>query len=773
MPECDKNGLLTVLTIEDADIDICDVTVAATKLIYSSGDFVIFACQGGYSVKGKSTAEIVAGAHYKVSGRVTLYGDKPQISANSITRIKDKNSDCAVIAAFLVDAFSGVGEKTALALANEYGKDVLNVLKNNPKEAAGKIAGLSIQRAKICSGSISESENVLKLLMELRILGLSKKQSEDAYRVMGFTAAEEIDRNPYTLLRIPGIGFDTCEKIAIEKSIDPLDVMRIVGAMQSVLMEKHMETGSTCFTPSEIKLATESILRGGAAAGMDISDALLDSAYSMAEEQAVKEKKATIFRFINNKCEGCTSNDEGARIALHTFFIIEASIKKEVANFVNASYVELDRELAIDKINDIAKSKGITPDEKQTEALLMCMSRPISIITGGPGTGKTTITGILAEHFKKEKISYEFCAPTGRAAKRLSEAAGVKANTLHRLLEVDVSEDGGTEAFCRRNRENPLEARVIVVDEASMVDVMMFRSLLYAIKSNSSIILIGDPNQLPSVGAGNLLSDLLSCKSIPRVELQYVFRQQDESSIASNAYRILQGKPLIGNDDDFVIHEVTNDAMALQKVKELFAMYHAYEDYAILCPTKQNLIGTLSLNSELQAINTSEDAISMKVKDGIVFRLGDKVMQTKNNYKLEYFDAEDLSDKTGVFNGEIGEVDDIEFLNNTCTIVFDDGKSVIYDKKSLADVDLAYAMTVHKAQGCEFDTVIIVLGKMNYKLSSRRLLYTAVTRGKNKVIIIDSDKRLNKMISNTRENARMTSLRDFMAIIDHKTGLIE
>ena len=768
MPQVDTNKALLGLSLDDLNAVIENVTVTAVKLIYGSGDFVIFACKGGFTVKGKTTDEIVNEAVYKVSGKVTTYNGKAQLSATNIERIRGEESDNAVIASFLTDHLKGIGKITSAALASEYGKKVLDVLLEDPKTASAKIAGLSQGRAILCSSAIDEDEKHLKLILDLRLLGLTDNQAEKAFDTFGLTASEEIERNPYVLLRIEGIGFDTCERIAGRSEIDPLDNLRLCGALVYTLSELHASSGSTCFAPDIIRRNSENMIRSGAAEGQLLNETLLDSAYNMAVETAVSNGEVVVFRFIYDKCEGCSIDDEGARIALKSFFGAEAAVKREVESFVAAPFVKTDRKIAEKQIKDIAASMDIEPDDKQTEALLMCMSRPISIITGGPGTGKTTIVGILAKYFADKRVECEFCAPTGRAAKRLSDAAGVKAGTIHRLLEMSADDVSGN-IICNRNRENPLTARVVVVDEASMVDIMVFKSLLYAIKSDASLILIGDPNQLPSVGPGNVLADLLTCKAIPRVELSYVFRTQDECSIASNAYRILNGEALKGNDSDFMILSCKDDTAAIELIKEQFEKCGGgREDTAILCPTKQNVIGTMQLNKELQKLVSGERTEAFKIREDCQLRIGDRVMQMHNNYKLEYFDKEELEIKSGVYNGEIGEVEDIAADEGRITILYDDGKRVDYDKKSLDDIDLAYAVTVHKSQGCEFDTVIIALGKMNYRLSSRKLLYTAVTRGKKKVVIIDSGGRLAKMINSSVESVRTTALADFLAIVDKR-----
>ncbi len=768
MPAVDPNGALTGLSRDDLDTVIDNNVVTAVKLIYGSGDFVIFACKGGFTVKGTTTDEIVADASYKVSGKVTLYGGKPQLSATSIERIRDEESDKAVIAAFLASNLKGIGKVTSTSLAEKYGKKVLDVLLETPKKAASAISGLSVGRALLCSQAIDADEKHLRLLMDLRLLGLTEEQSERAYDTFGFTAAEEIGKNPYVLLRIPGVGFGTCEKIAVRSSVDPLDELRLAGAVRYTLEQLHANSGSSCFEPGYVRRSCDDIIRSGAAEGLEISETLLDSAYDLAVENSVKNGDAVVFRFTGDKCEGCSVYDEGAMMALKPFFTAEASIKREIDSFLSAPFVEVNRDKAKEAIDKIAEASGIVPDRAQTEALLMSLSRPVSIITGGPGTGKTTIVGILAKYFESKEIKCEFCAPTGRSAKRLSDAAGVKAYTIHRLLEMTADESTG-EVYCNRNRENPLNARVVVVDEASMVDIMMFKSLLYAVKKDASLILIGDPDQLPSVGPGNVLADLLSCKAIPRVELSYVFRTQDECSIASNAYRILKGEPLKGNDGDFVIISCPNDDLASEEVRRQFeACGGGVEDTAILCPTKQNTLGTLRLNRELQELVTGGQELQFKLREDCVLRIGDKVMQMHNNYKLEYYDSSAMETQSGVYNGEIGEVEDIDNADKTVTILYDDGKRVVYNKEALEDIDLAYAVTVHKSQGCEFDTVIIALGKMNYRLSSRKLLYTAVTRGKRKVVIIDSAGRLNKMISSPVETVRHTALAGFLSIVDKR-----
>ncbi len=750
-------------TSEEIGTELQDIIVVAVKKIYGNNGFVIFACSGNYTVKGNCTFDIIEGAKYIVSGKVGTYGKQIQISASSIEPVDEGVDDVSYIAAFLKDTFEGLGQKTADKLAAQYKEDVLRVLLEKPKEAAKEIAGLSAAKAMLYSGLIDEDRSYHELLMKIRMLGLSKAQSEEVFEEFGLSAFEEIDKNPYLLLRCKGIGFETCERIAGQKGCDPIDPMRFAGAIECVLIELHAMTGNTWFDPIEVQGRAMKLLFGNG----QYDSRLTDPVYAEAEELAVKQKRIVIYRFVDGKCEGCASDATGSRIALRLYFVSEVSIKRELESFIAAKKKIPDRKKAEKKINEIAGGMGIVPDDKQMQALMLCMYQPVSVITGGPGTGKTTITGILAEHFRRENISCEFCAPTGRAAKRLSEASGMKANTIHRLLQMNA--DDTEKVRFGRNRDNPIEARVVVVDEASMMDTLVFGALLDAIGRNSSLILIGDPDQLPSVGAGNILEDILSCEAIPRVRLEYIFRQKDESSIASNSCRILKGEDPIGNETDFSVLRCANDDEALEEIKKLYVpMVKANEDVVILCPTKQNLIGTSSLNIELQELITGDHKEEVKISDGNVIHKGDKVMQVKNNYKIEYYDPSEGEVVKGIFNGETGTVGGKDLLTGKLDILFDDGRRVGYDKKMLSDIELAYAMTVHKSQGCEFDTVIIALGRMNIKLSNRKLLYTAVTRGKKRVIVVDSQDRLHKMITSRDETVRQTSLKDFLSIVGER-----
>ena len=464
-----------------------------------------------------------------------------------------------------------------------------------------------------------------------------------------------------------------------------------------------------------------------------------------------------------------------------SYFSSELAIERRINEMLKTKTDPPSRDESDRIMKDVASDMGIIPDRSQLDALYLCMYSPISVITGGPGTGKTTIMGILGEYFKRNKISCVFAAPTGRAAKKLSEACGSEASTIHRLLGVrkTVSDDDGSLPDDRagqynsllfvHGKDNPIICRVIVIDEMSMVDTMLFRHLLDATDKGTSIILVGDPDQLPSVGCGNVLSDLLSCRSVPAIRLDALHRQADDGTIASNAELILEGKEPVNSGPDFEIISCSSEEEAQETITRLI-IEHKGEDLICLTPTKNEnvALGTVRLNKMIQALEAKDDIKVLKRGQGLVLHVGDKVMQNKNDYSTEWIDPVTGEVLQGIFNGELGVISDIDPLKGSVTITFDEGKTAEYKGKLLENIDLAYAVTVHKSQGCEFDRVIIALGKMNALLYKRSLLYTAVTRGKMNVTIVECDGTLGKFLRAPKSDVRETCLRDLLKTVDHR-----
>lgn len=764
MPVPEKGQEVKSLRKDDLGKELDGVIVKAIKLIYAKNNFTIFACKGGFLVKGNYDAAIIEKQSYIVSGYIDQYRNQPQIVASSIELIRNDDSNSSFIASFLKDNLEGVGNKLSNELAGKYGSDVLAKLYEEPQRVALETDGLTLEKAEKISLQIEKDREYLEILLNLRTLGLSNNQAKKTYDFFGPKCTDKISRNPFVLMKIRGIGFSVCEAIAKLNDIDKLSVDRFAAAIASTVNELHALNGDTYLNPADVKTKTKLLISKTTG---EITEEIFNGIYDDALKKAFDEKYIAIYKFECGKCVACEGSDSDARISSRDYFNCEAAIKLEVERFIKAGRVKPDEEKTRQMIRSKALLRGITLDKLQEDALFLSLYSPIVIITGGPGTGKTTITSILAEHFKEKDIKCEFCAPTGRAAKRLSEASGVEASTIHRLLEMSApSEDEEDEPLYGRNRSNPLEARVVVVDEASMIDTFLFKALLDALKPTCSLIIIGDPDQLPSVGAGNVLSDLLSCTAVPSVRLKYIFRTDEGGSIASNAVRVLNGEyPIPG--DDFEIIRTNSDEEAMPIVSEL-SIKNKDKDFIVLSPTRRGLLGIEEMNFALQAKHNEDNDEPLKVRSDLTLFKNDAVMQVKNNYKIEYFDHSTNSITNGVFNGEMGRIIGFDILNGKTDILFDADRRIGYDKKMLADIELAYAVTVHKAQGCEFDTVLIVLGSMNYKLSNKKILYTAITRGRRKVIVIDSNNRLSKMLRNNGDFTRKTSLGDFLKIVSDK-----
>lgn len=759
----DKGQEIRKLHKEDIGKELDGVIVKAVRLIFTSGNFVIFACKGGFTVKGNSNFAITEGQNYEVTGQIALYKNQLQIVASSIELVRNENTDIAYIASFLKDNIDGVGKKLSEQLAEKYKEEILTNLYENPDTVALETDGLTLEKAQKISIQVEKDRDYLGVILELRMLGLTNHQAKKAYEFMGPSSPEQIKRNPFVLMKISGIGFSACEAIARQNNTEPLSIDRFAAAISSAVKELHALNGDTYLDPLQVKSRTQALINH--ASGGDIPNEIFDGIYEDAVIKANEEKYIAVYKFQDGKCIGCSANDEGARIASRDYFGAEAAIKKEIENFLKARVVKPDEDDTRKMIRKKGEERGITLDNLQEDALYLCMYSPLAVITGGPGTGKTTITSILAQHFEEKNIKYEFCAPTGRAAKRLSEAAGVEASTIHRLLEMSApkEEEDEDEPLFGRNKGNPLEARVVVADEASMIDTFLFKALLDALRPGASLILIGDPDQLPSVSAGNILADLLSCDVIPAVRLKYIFRQDEGGSIASNAVRILNGEyPVPGSDFDII--KTNSDEEALPFVTDL-SLKNKENDFVVLSPTRRGLLGIEEMNLALQAKHNEGNDEPLKVRTDLNLYPDDLVMQVKNNYRIEFYDPGTGSVANGIFNGEMGRIDDYDILTGKTNILFDGDRRIGYDKKMLSDIELAYAVTVHKAQGCEFDSVLIVLGSMNYKLSNRRILYTAITRGRKKVTVIDSNNRLSKMLNSDGDFSRKTSLGDFLNIV--------
>lgn len=766
------------LSVEDIGSEIEDAKVTCIKVFCprKANNFVSFLCDGRFTVAGKSKVDIVEGGSYIISGKVTEWNNRPQVTLKKIS-VDEEAGDSLLIASFLSDNISGLGKTTAEALASRFGKEVLKVLTETPELASTEVSGLSSSRAMAICDQLVEEYEFFEQGLEAKLMGFSQTQIK-MLKNLDRLDCEEIRKTPFALMGHGVAGFELLDRIAIGEGVSPVAKERIAAALYQSCMYLHEETKSTALVPQDVRKRALEYVNSHES---KITSEQFTEVFRDAAAMAIEDRKIAVYKYDSGKCAVCDVEDPDARFATMSYFASELAIERRINEMLKSKTVPPPRDESDRIMKEVASDLGIIPDKSQLDALYLCMYSPISVITGGPGTGKTTIMGVLGEYFRRSKISCVFAAPTGRAAKKLSEACGSEASTIHRLLGVrrtintddeDLPDDRSGQynsLLFAHGKDNPIICRVIVIDEMSMVDTMLMRHLLDATDKGTSIILVGDPDQLPSVGCGDILRDLLSCRSIPSIRLEALHRQSDDGSIAANANLILEGNEPRSMGDDFEIISCKSEEEAQETIARL-VLEHKNEDLICLTPTKNEnvALGTVQLNKLIQALEVKDDIKVLKRGQSLVLHIGDKVMQNKNDYSTEWIDPVTGEVLQGIFNGELGVISDIDPLKGSVTITFDEGKTAEYKGKLLDNIDLAYAVTVHKSQGCEFDRVIIALGKMNALLYKRSLLYTAVTRGKMNVTIVECEGTLGKFLRAPKGDTRETCLRDLLKTVDYR-----
>lgn len=640
-------------------------------------------------------------------------------------------------------AVKGIGPATAQKIIEKFGENAFDVLENEPKKLA-TIKGISLEKAEKMQESFKKQFAVRNIMIALETYGMSPRECIAAYEAFGSNAVERVTKNPFELCDADtGIGFERAEAIADALPNPPESEFRVRAGITHIVRQNLYSNGHTCIPREKLlKIAADYL-----AAGTDAVDRQID-ALTASGALTAKELNGREFIFLTSAYRDEKTIADRIKILLR---------------FPPPQCETLEKD-----IEKQEKQDGITYAETQREAIKTAVSRGVLILTGGPGTGKTTTLNGILKLFEQQGLDIALAAPTGRAAKRMTELTGREAKTMHRLLEVEWDEHD--RPVFKRNLRNPLECDALVLDELSMVDISLFASLMQALPFGCRLIMVGDSDQLPPVGAGNVLADLIASDLLPVVELTEVFRQAMGSLIVTNAHRIVAGEmpELTRKDGDFFLMERPNPYAASQTIAALYAkrLPEAYKfspqnDIQVLCPSKKGETGTVHLNKILQDLVNPASVGKKELTVGFrTFRVGDKVMQTKNNYDIVW-EKPDGETGDGIFNGDIGVIENIDIHTETVQICFDD-RSAVLAKEQMTDVELAYAVTVHKSQGSEFSAVIIPVVSVLPNLCYRNLLYTAVTRAKQLLILVGTRAEIQKMVENDKKTRRYSALKTFL-----------
>lgn len=637
----------------------------------------------------------------------------------------------------------GLGPAIAKKIVKQFGTEALDIIDNDCMQLT-VIKGITSDKALYISNEYHKITGVNEVIKFLGEYNFGPAHAISVWSAFEHESIKQIKTNPY-ILCTSGIDIDfrSVDRMAADLGFDAENSDRVRAGIVYVLHE-NANAGHTC-------LPTEK-LRESVCDNLGIERRQFESCLDDCEE------KDWVVRITLGKREF---------VYLPEYYLAETYIAKKLAFMLRTS-AQYEKDYS-DEIRGVEFSENIQYEDLQRAAISACLTGSVFILTGGPGTGKTTTLNGVIKILKAQKKRILLCAPTGRAAKRMSDLTGEPARTIHRLLEVDFTAKG--ELKFKRNETNPLPADVVIADEMSMVDALLMCSLVRAIKPTSKFIMVGDSNQLPSVGAGNVLKDLIASHYIPSVELKEIFRQAAQSLIVTNAHRIVNGEfPVLDdrqNDFFFMNKSLESDIaglviqLAKQRLPDTYG-FSPIDDIQVLCPTKMGMAGTKELNKQLQsALNPpSQNKAELKFFD-VIFRTGDKVMQTKNDYDVLW--TKNNEKGSGIFNGDIGIIRSVDRFSQNVTIDFE-GRVAIYTSEMLRRLEHAYAITIHKSQGSEYDAVIIPITAFTHNLLYRNLLYTGVTRAKKMIIVIGTRELVKTMVDNNRKMLRYSLLRPLLEI---------
>ena len=696
------------------------------------------------------------GEMLELSGEWTIhpiYGKQFKVTTYTAIEPEDEEAIIRYLGSGLI---RGVGPTLAKRIVAEFGRESFKVIEEQPERLA-RIKGITMRKAQEIGVLMHEKRGYREAMMFLQKYGIGNNLAIKIYSVYHDRIYSIIEENPYKIAEdINGIGFKTADEIAKRVGVKPDSDYRIRSGILYTLSLATMQ-GNMYLPLNTLVAKTAEII------SVD-EDSIRPHIDNLAIDRKVIKKKPS------------DPNDD---ICVYSYsnYNAEKASAAILRNISENYYEEAEGEnalLAEKEIDRITRRNGISLDELQREAIKEAIKNGVSIITGGPGTGKTTTINTLIKYFEDCGLDIVLAAPTGRAAKRMTEATGYEAKTLHRLLELNGSpDDDNTVANFTRNESNPIEADVIIIDEMSMVDIFLFHALLKAVMPGSRLIMVGDADQLPSVGPGQVLKDLIESKCFPVTRLEKIFRQEGSGDIVLNAHRINKGQSISFDNKsrDFFFLERDNSERILANMVELITrMLPGYVDadpfdIQVLTPTRKGLLGVESMNNYLRdRLNPPDPRKKEYLFRETLFREGDKVMQIKNNYQAEWeivgkynipIDA-----GTGVFNGDMGRIKEISEPFSNLTVEFDDGRRVTYPFSDLDELELAYAITVHKSQGSEYAAVVMPVMAGPRQLLNRNLLYTGVTRAKQCLVMLGSTKVVQEMIDNNTENRRFSGLKD-------------
>ena len=669
------------------------------------------------------------------------YGEQFKIESYTVKAPEDEESVERYLGS---GAIKGVGAALAARIVRHFAGDTIRIIEEEPERLA-EIKGISERMAREIAAQVYEKRDMRKAMIFLQQFGITTALAVKIYQQYGPELYKVIQENPYRLAEdLSGVGFRIADEIAMRAGVQADSEYRVKCAVFYVLGQAGAE--GNVFLPKERLMENAEQLLGVALS--DIDHYLTDLAV---------ERKIVI-----------KQEEDQTRVYSASAYFVEMSTARMLCDLNMKG--EVDESAVLTKIASIEKETGTILDEKQKEAVTEAVRCGLLVITGGPGTGKTTTINTLISYFESEGLQILLAAPTGRAAKRMTEATGYEARTIHRMLEISGLQEEQAGGF-ERNAQNPLDADVIIIDEMSMVDIYLMHALLDAVTVGTRLIMVGDRNQLPSVGPGSVLKDVIDSGKVPVVRLTRIFRQALESDIVMNAHKINRGEPvaLDNRSRDFFFLRRTDAnviiSIVIQLIREKLPRYVDAKPYDIqvLTPMRKGLLGVERLNRILQEyLNPPAQKKRQHEQNGTIFREGDKVMQIKNNYQTEWEIRGrygiPVEKGIGVFNGDMGIIREINLQTERVTVEFDEQRIVEYPYSSLEELELAYAVTIHKSQGSEYPAVVIPLLSGPRMLMNRNLLYTAVTRARKCVTVVGDDVTFRQMIENTSEQKRYTAL---------------